>query len=283
MITAALRRRALHFQTAPFRGPWPPRRCDVPAPARPGRSHHTSRPARSAEAKPAEAKPAKPAESKPAEGKAAESDGISQEIAYTTVWGQIASFPKRRPYATNIMVATVKTSLADMLVQGMEGKDQIDYSRNAVFTAFGCFYLGAVQWFVYVTLFSRACPNAIRFANMPWAEKLKFRAGQIDLVKQTVLDNFVHYTFLYFPVFYTFKEFIQGKRADGQTRSPLEIFQSAIGKYKKNFMADNMAIWALWIPMDLIIYAIPIWMRLPVNHLVSLAWTMILSKMRGSE
>lgn len=183
------------------------------------------------------------------------------------------------------MVATVKTSLADILVQGMEGGDQgIDWSRNAVFTAFGCFYLGAVQWFVYVTLFSKACPNAIRFANMPWAEKVKFRAGQIDLVKQTFLDNFVHYTFLYFPVFYTFKEFLQGKpKEEGQTRSPMEIVESALAKYKSNFKEDNMAIWALWIPMDLIIYAIPIWMRLPVNHVVSLAWTMILSWMRGKD
>lgn len=281
MITAAVRRRAFNFQTAPFRGSWPPRRCEVPAPARPARSHHTSRPVRSAEAKPAEAKPS---EGKSAEAEASKYDSISQEIHYTTLWGQITTFPKRRPYATNIMVATVKTSLADILVQGMEGGNDIDWSRNAVFTAFGCFYLGAVQWFVYVTLFSRACPNAIRFANMPWAEKVKFRAGQIDLVKQTFLDNFVHYTFLYFPVFYTFKEFIQGKpKEEGQSRSPMEIVQSALGKYQKNFMADNMAIWSLWIPCDLIIYAIPIWMRLPVNHAVSLAWTMILSWMRGRE
>lgn len=192
------------------------------------------------------------------------------------------TFPKRRPYATNIIVATVKTSIADVLVQGMEGKDEIDWKRNAVFTAFGCFYLGAVQWFIYVTMFSRLCPNAIRFSNMPWAEKMKFRAGQIDLVKQTFLDNFVHYTFLYFPVFYTFKEMIQGEGA-GQARGPIEILQTAMEKYKKNFLADNMAIWSLWIPMDMIIYAVPIWMRLPLNHGVSLLWTMILSYMRGGE
>ena len=55
-----------------------------------------------------------------------------------------------------------------------------------------------------MTLFTRLCPQAIRFANLPWvpwrmlsatatilggpaprqAEKLKDRAGQIDLVKQ---------------------------------------------------------------------------------------------------
>lgn len=38
--------------------------------------------------------------------------------------------------------------------------------------------------FIYVTVFTRLCPNAIRFANLPWAEKMKDRAGQMDLVKQ---------------------------------------------------------------------------------------------------
>lgn len=32
------------------------------------------------------------------------------------------------------------------------------------------------------------------------------------------------------------------------------------------------------VPFDLIIYAVPIWMRLPLNHGISLAWTMILAR-----
>jgi len=245
MLASTLRRRALHTPNAQCRG---------------GRNFRSSRVARSAEG-----------------------DGISVKVEYTGLWGAITTFPKRKPYATNIIVATVKTSLADILVQGMEGKDEIDWSRNAVFTAFGCFYLGAVQWFIYVTMFAKLCPNAIRFANLPMAEKLKDRAGQIDLVKQTCLDNFIHYTFIYFPTFYVFKEFIQGKKEDGSTRTPVELVQSAMGKYWKNVWPDNMAIWSLWIPFDMIIYAVPIWMRLPLNHGVSLAWTMILSSMRGSS
>ena len=166
-----------------------------------------------------------------------------------------------------------------MIVQKAEGKDQIDWKRNAVFTAFGCVYLGAIQWFVYVTAFGRLCPNAIKFANMPFAEKMKFRAGQIDLVKQTLLDNFVHYTFIYFPVLYTFKELIQ---ANDDQESLTEVVGNALRKCKTNFVTDNLAMWSLWIPFDLIIYAVPIWMRLPLNHGVSLVWTMILSWMRGN-
>merc|ERR1712060_893974 len=89
--------------------------------------------------------------------------------------------------------------------------DDLDVKRTGVFTLFGFAYLGIAQWFIYVTVFTRLCPNAIRFSNATWAEKLKDRTGQIDCVKQTCLDNFAHYTFIYFPVFYTFKELIQGE------------------------------------------------------------------------
>lgn len=212
--------------------------------------------------------------------RAPKNNEISQHIEYSGLWGAITTFPKRQPYMTNIIIATVKTSCADILVQLGEDKEHIDWKRSGVFTAFGFFYLGCCQWFIYVTVFSRLCPNAIRFANSPMSQKLKDRAGQIDLVKQTLLDNFGHYTFVYFPVFYTFKEFIQSGDNDGDDTS---LFERALAKYQKNFIEDNLAIWALWIPMDIIIYACPIWMRMPLNHGVSLAWTMILSWMRGQE
>jgi len=211
-------------------------------------------------------------------------DGISVEVEYSGLWGAITTFPKRRPFATNCIVATVKTSIADLVVQKAEGKKDIDWQRNGAFTAFGFLYLGIAQWFVYVTVFTRVCPNAIRFSNLSWAEKLKDRAGQIDLIKQTALDNFVHYTFIYYPVFYCIKE-AMGEMAG--TVKPEEKEKAlpvrAMEKYKNNCVQDNMAMWALWIPMDLAIYAVPIWMRLPLNHGVSLVWTMILSSMRGSE
>jgi len=211
-------------------------------------------------------------------------DGISVDVEYSGLWGQITTFPKRRPFATNIMVATVKTSCADLVIQKCaEGKEEIDWKRNGVFTAFGFAYLGIAQWFIYVSLFTRLCPNAIKFANMSWAEKLKFRAGQIDLVKQTVYDNFIHYTFVYFPVFYMFKELIQADSSKGAGIDVAKMGENALSKYWNNCVTDNLYMWSLWVPGDLLVYACPIWMRLPLNHLISLAWTMILSNLRGSE
>ncbi|CAE7030043.1 unnamed protein product [Symbiodinium natans] len=214
----------------------------------------------------------------------AKGDGISHDIQYDGLWGAITTFPKRQPFATNVIVATVKTSVADLIVQKAEGKEKVDWQRNGAFTAFGFAYLGIIQWFIYVTLFTRLCPHAIRFANLPFAEKLKDRAGQMDLVKQTCLDNFVHYTFVYFPVFYVIKEGINTVTASSQAPAPAEpLVSRALAKYWRNAVQDNLYMWALWVPFDLIIYAVPIWMRLPLNHSVSLAWTMILSALRGSE
>jgi len=213
----------------------------------------------------------------------AEGDGISINVEYSGIWGQIKTFPKRRPFATNIIVATVKTSLADIVVQKAEGKKDIDWSRNGVFTAFGFAYLGMAQWFIYVTIFTKVCPNAIRFSNLSWAEKLKDRAGQIDLLKQTAYDNFIHYTFVYYPVFYFFKELIQSGKAPPEGEKATSTIERGLSKYWKNCVKDNLYMWSLWIPGDLLVYACPIWMRLPLNHGISLIWTMILSSVRGSE
>jgi hypothetical protein len=216
-------------------------------------------------------------------GQPKEDDGISLNVAYSGLWGQIVTFPKRRPFITNVVIATAKTSIADLIVQRGEGKKEIkdvDWSRNAVFAAFGFAYLGIVQWFVYVTVFVRLCPNAVRFTKLSWAEKLKDRAGQIDLIKQTAYDNFFHYTFMYFPTFYIFKEAIQAENAGA---SFSELVSSAMAKYKKNCIQDNLYLWAMWITGDILINAAPMWTRLPLNHGMGLVWTMILSSLRGAE
>jgi len=261
MLRAAVRGSRDRCQWGFSRPGQPVRRADFPGAARPRQSCQVSRPARA--------------------GAPAKGDGIAVEVEYSGLWGAIVTFPKRKPYATNIIVATVKTSLADILVQKGQGNEEIDWKRNGVFTAFGFAYLGVAQWFIYVSIFTRVCPNAIRFSNLSWADKLKDRAGQIDLFKQTALDNFVHYTFIYFPVFYAFKELIQGGQVKA-SEDKSNTLTRAMEKYRGNFVKDNLAMWGLWIPFDLIIYAVPIWMRLPLNHAVSLAWTMILSNMRGS-
>jgi len=193
--------------------------------------------------------------------------------------GPIMNFARTQPYKFNIVVATLKTAACDLLVQKfIERKEEISWKRNAVFAAFGCVYLGGLQWFMYVDVFKRLWPGMATFANQSLREKLANPAGLRALCGQVAFDNFVHYPFIYFPFFYVFKETIQGDSVNVETVVPV-----GLSKYAKNAREDNLSMWALWVPGDLIVYAVPLWMRLPLNHGFSFVWTCYLSFLRGDE
>ena len=164
----------------------------------------------------------------------------------TGLGSRLLTFAREQPYKTNIIIATVKTAICDLIVQTqIEKREKVDWQRNAVFAAFGFAYLGCAQWFVYVDVFKRLFPGMAVFAGQSLREKLANRAGLRALAGQVAFDNFVHYTFIYFPIFYIFKELIQGQPNNdmGTTVS------NALAKYKTNCVEDNLKMWMLWIPV----------------------------------
>lgn len=218
---------------------------------------------------------------------------ISVDVAYTSLFGEIATFPERRPRMFNVLLATVKAMTADLIVQVIElkrmrGSVEIDWWRAAAFALFGLFYEGLVCWFLYVTLFTQIFPSAITFANSPFSMKIIDFAGQRQVVGQVLLDNLVYNAFTFFPVFYVIKEAVtqcqQSSWKNDQTAEPLasRVVRSALGKYRNNFKEDNMVSCALWIPMDFVMFSLPMYLRMPFGHCVGFSWTMILSSMRGA-
>jgi len=186
------------------------------------------------------------------------------------------TFARTQPFKFNIIVATVKTALCDLLVQRyIEKRDTIDWKRNGVFVMFGGAYLGVFQYGLYVGLFQRLWPGMATFAAQPLSQKLRNAAGLRDLCKQIAFDNFVHYPFIYFPTFYCIKEGLQGDSGP--------VVAGGLAKYRANGVEDNLKMWALWIPGDAIVYAVPLWMRLPLNHGLSFVWTCYLSFLRGGQ
>jgi len=209
---------------------------------------------------------------------------IEIQTRYHSFAEEMETFPSRRPYATNLGIATVKGFLADAFVQlGERSKKShtgFDWKRSVLFTLFGFLYAGVVEWIIYIDIFSILCPNMLRFANETWEQKWKDPAGQYDLLKQILFDNFIHYTFVYYPIFYSLKEMVQGPAG-------LDVIVDAVGKglkrYRRNMATDLCRIWAFSIPGDLLVFTIPMWLRMPVNHAQGFIWTMILSFLRGAE
>ena len=99
-----------------------------------------------------------------------------------TGWTRI---PAKYPFAFGVALSCVKTSFSDLLVQKVvERREQIDWKRNAAFASFGFFYLGGVQYTLYVPVFTRLFPHAVKFAAKPLRSKIRDVKGMAQLVGQ---------------------------------------------------------------------------------------------------
>lgn len=204
---------------------------------------------------------------------------ISSGLTYHNIGEEILTFPGRRPRLFNVLLATCKTWTADAVVQYVESRRsaswRFDMRRSAAFGVFGFLYIGLTQWVFYVTLLTWLFPDAMVFANSPLSVKLQDRTGQIQLAGQVFADC-IFGAFVYFPVFYIIKELMQ---KSGSVSSQL---RSGLDKYRENILSDNLASCALWIPANTLIFAVPMYLRMPLEHCVSFSWTMFMSARRGA-
>ena len=119
-----------------------------------------------------------------------------------------------------------------------------------------------------------------RFCNQPWRQKIRNKVGIQQLFGQVAADFFIIQPFVYWPVFYMFKTYVD---VDNGASSTVDIASSALEKYSGTFWQDNLGMCAFWLPADIIIYSVPVWLRLPLNHGISFVWCSILSFWRGGE
>ena len=58
---------------------------------------------------------------------------------------------------------------------------------------------------------------------------------------------------------------------------------NGLEKYQANFAKDEFDLIRVWLPADLICFSVPLYLRLPVRHVVSFVWTAYLSFARGGH
>lgn len=196
----------------------------------------------------------------------------------------IPALLKRHPLAMCVAIATVKTSLADGIVQTVaEGRrfSEIDWHRTAVFGAFGCGYLGFALYAMKVKGFQRLFPSLEAFCNLSYRAKLRDRAGLRVLASQVALDLAVLNPLIYWPTFYCFQSLCFRR---GQDDRPIHtVLQEALAGYSATAVDDNLGMAKFWLPINLLVYSAPLYLRMPINHLASLVWCCILSHSQGKS
>ena len=154
------------------------------------------------------------------------------------------------PFASGVLLTTVKTSAADILVQKYIEQKEINIRRNMLFSFFGFSYLGSWQYYLYNHLFEK-------HFKTPFAK--------------VFVDQCIHHPFLYFPFFYGLKSIVYQK--------PLE---SAYHEYKTNICQDILSCWSIWVPAQYINFKyMPIPYRIPFVCTISFLWTGFLSWKRS--
>jgi len=191
-----------------------------------------------------------------------------------------AQFAKDYPFANNIGIATLKTAAADLVAQIVVAQtpslDTIDWQRSLLFCAFGAIYLGGFQYLYQVNIFKKLF-DVDSFTNKSLEEKLQDGPGLRALAAQTALDLTV-LTAIYLPTFYIFKAGVFSGSVD-----PGVWTATGLENYQQNFAKDEVDLLRVWFPADIVCFSVPLYLRLPVRHIVSFVWTAYLSFTRGGH
>mmetsp|Transcript_42300 Transcript_42300/g.92706 ORF Transcript_42300/g.92706 Transcript_42300/m.92706 type:complete len:269 (+) Transcript_42300:144-950(+) len=212
--------------------------------------------------------------------KAVDTKSIQSDVSSGISSFSYASFAKTYPNANNVLIATLKTAAADLLAQTVIGGaslGEVDWQRSFLFCVFGALYLGIFQYWYQVNVFKKVFTNVESFTTQPWKDKLTDGPGLTSLAAQIAVDLTV-LSFIYLPAFYVFKASVFSGSAD-----PTVWASSGLGNYQANFAKDALDVVRVWGPADLIIFSVPLYLRLPVRHVVSFVWTAYLSFVRGGH
>lgn len=158
-------------------------------------------------------------------------------------------------------ITGLKTCIADLLVQTQyEGRTEIDWRRNFVFSSFGLLYLGAFQYVQYALWFPRLFPGT----------------GFLPVAKRVVFDQTVNTGLWYYPLFYMVQSMVMTSEISAQRA------HEGLSRYQENIVADMTNCWKLWVPCQAINFSIvPLHLRVPFAAGVSFVWSCVLSALRG--
>merc|ERR1719499_993379 len=77
-------------------------------------------------------------------------------------------------------------------------------------------------------------------------------------------------------------EGVHGEGIRGRLFGCINAVRNGLKKYRHNLSVDLPVLWSVWLAADLLVYSVPMFMRLPLDHTIAFSWTMLLSFMRGA-
>ena len=165
-----------------------------------------------------------------------------------------AALSTKRPYAVAFGSCAVKGVIADTISQRIvEGKQEQNYRRTAVFAFYGGWYCGWFQHALY---------------NVGYARLFGLDTSLKNALRKVAFDSAVHVPLVCFPVYYAYK----GALYDGiGVRGGLERYSNEWRMICSNY-------YMVWVPANLLVFTVvPVPLRIGFIACTSLGWLTVSS------
>ena len=170
----------------------------------------------------------------------------------------INQFMANNPMRSAISIAGGKCTIADMIIQ-RNNNNQWDYRRTLSFTSFGLIWSGGGQYILFNMIFPRIFGTGI------------FNGCKLAISKSLVFDQVVHAPFMYFPMFYLFRELGDSQKKD-------QVLNSAFDAWKNEIVDDMIIQVVIFLPVQIINFKYsPKHIRIPLLTGVGFIYSMFLS------
>eukprot|EP00928_Gymnodinium_smaydae_P036258 TRINITY_DN25361_c0_g2_i1.p1 TRINITY_DN25361_c0_g2~~TRINITY_DN25361_c0_g2_i1.p1 ORF type:complete len:202 (-),score=26.02 TRINITY_DN25361_c0_g2_i1:189-794(-) len=190
---------------------------------------------------------------------------------FRAVWEVVNGKVAKWPLTAAIVFGGTKNFACDLAVQ-KSTTDSYDVRRAGLFTAFGLFYVGGVQYFIFNRVFPSLIPGL---------------ASQVPVVRAksaacaVVLDNFIHIPMLYMPTFYTMRAF---SLPEASELAPLDVVRLGYETYCRNIRDDVLVQGSILIPVQVLnFFFMPPHFRVPTTVCGGAIWVAALSYLRGGQ
>ena len=165
-----------------------------------------------------------------------------------------AALSTKRPYAVAFGSCAVKGVIADTISQRIvEGKQEQNWKRTAVFAFYGGWYCGWFQHALY---------------NVGYARLFGLDTSLKNALRKVAFDSAIHVPLVCFPVYYAYK----GALYDGiGMRGGLERYSNEWKMICSNY-------YMVWVPANLLVFTVvPVPLRIGFIACTSLGWLTVSS------
>jgi len=170
------------------------------------------------------------------------------------------SLLERHPFGSAVVITSVNAVAADLLTQLVFEKGLWNPKRSLLFGAFGFLFQGMAQYAI---------------VNLGWARIFPGNSKRA-VVSKVCGMNLLSDPMLFFPLFYIFKETLQGGFA-------FATVKAALMSYKANCFMDWRNSWCVWFPGHAVTYGVmPLHARIPWMAFLSFFYMCVLSLTRGA-